>query len=148
PGPTLRRRRMPDRTAQARRDHRARADRRARVPPPDAVLPRSRGQPDRDLRRVLMTLAPAEAPSPCDAIMGRIPGDDLATPATEHRPRPMRTNSLTSTNVGDSRPGIDGDLLRDEEIVGSNPATAGVEPRPSDFQSGLDAVAGSPPVDG
>jgi hypothetical protein len=55
--------------------------------------------------------------------MGRILGDDLANPATEHCPRPTRTNSPTGTNVSDHWSGIDGDLLRDEEVVGSNPDT-------------------------
>jgi hypothetical protein len=55
--------------------------------------------------------------------MERILGDDLAKRVPAGHPIPTPTNALTSA---DSRPATSElmpDVLRDEEVVGSNPAT-------------------------
>jgi hypothetical protein len=58
-----------------------------------------------------------------DAIMGINLGDDLAISTIEHRPTPIAADALTSANVERTWPEAGRDLLRDEEVVGSCPAT-------------------------
>jgi hypothetical protein len=50
-------------------------------------------------------------------------GDDLAGTAPEDHHTPTFTNAVTCACTKKGWPGIQPDLLRDEEVVGSNPAT-------------------------
>jgi hypothetical protein len=54
---------------------------------------------------------------------GRILGDDLDGEAHRNQPLPTQPNHVSRHNSLECRPEHSPDLVRDEEAVGSNPAT-------------------------
>src|SRR5690348_9485329 len=75
------------------------------------------------------------------AAAGRNLGDDLPPEPPRHHPRPTVTNALTCADTTHRRYGSCPDLIRDEEAVGSNPAT----PTGETVAQGLDPYGGSSP---